>query len=222
MKASLDIEKRLSIVVASDVPGFRKIDGVETESRLIKEIPKDRFQTSVKNASLGLNQASAQAVLHEIEDCDIVHFACHGVADYEDPSQSFLALRKDDESGHPELDKLLVKDIFDAQLRRPLLAYLSACSTAENISSIVDEHIHLTSAFQVAGFSHVIGSLYPTTDSVCTKVASIFYEKLFEGLKNELDQSKVIAASLHYAIDRIRSKNPGMVLEWAPYIHSGA
>jgi CHAT domain-containing protein len=46
-------------------------------------------------------------------------------------------------------------------LKGAKLAYLSACSTAENkIDQLADEVIHLASAFQVAGFRHVAGAMW--------------------------------------------------------------
>ena len=59
-------------------------------------------------------------------------------------------------------DPLRVADLQTMNLRQhsPFLAYLSACGTGEmKENRLVDESIHLISAYQLAGFSHVIGTL---------------------------------------------------------------
>ena len=42
----------------------------------------------------------------------------------------------------------------------------------------VDEAIHLTSAFQLAGFRHVIASLCPIEDRIAAEAAGLFYRML--------------------------------------------
>ncbi|KAH7114141.1 hypothetical protein B0J13DRAFT_460385, partial [Dactylonectria estremocensis] len=61
------------------------------------------------------------------------------------------------------------------------IAYLSACSTAENKAArLSDEVIHVVSGFQVAGFPHVVACLWPTGDSECVGVAKRFYFLVFQ------------------------------------------
>jgi hypothetical protein len=55
-------------------------------------------------------------------------------------------------------DLLSVGEASRINLSYPELAYLLACSTVENNTSLLaDEVIHLVSGFQVAGFTHVVG-----------------------------------------------------------------
>ncbi len=66
----------------------------------------------------------------------------------------------------PEQDLLTVRCSVGLRLKGAQIAYLSACSTAENKAAwLSDEVIHLVSGFQVAGFPHVIGCLWPAGDS---------------------------------------------------------
>jgi CHAT domain-containing protein len=91
---------------------------------------------------------------------------------------------------------LTVHDISELNLKHARLAYLSACSTAENkAAQLVDEVIHAVSGFQVAGFSHVIGCLWPSIDRICAAVASSFYSHLF-WRGHTLFQDEDVAAAL--------------------------
>ena len=65
--------------------------------------------------------------------------------------------------------------VSELNLRDARLAYLSACSTAENkAADLRDEGIHIVSGFQVAGFPHVVACLWPSIDRVCVEVATGF------------------------------------------------
>jgi CHAT domain-containing protein len=54
-----------------------------------------------------------------------------------------------------------VASLADVQPHRAQLAFLSACQTARNPArDLLDEAIHLASAFQLAGYPHVVGTLW--------------------------------------------------------------
>lgn len=62
------------------------------------------------------------------------------------------------------------------------IAYLSACFTAANaVDALADENIHLASAFQLAGFNHVLATMWKSNDIACVAVAKVFYAALFDG-----------------------------------------
>jgi CHAT domain-containing protein len=68
------------------------------------------------------------------------------------------------------------------QREPPFLAYLSACGTGRTQNNrFVDESIHLISACQLAGFRHVIGTLWEVNDQSCVDVARITYEGMKDG-----------------------------------------
>lgn len=108
-----------------------------------------------------LTHPSADQVLGVLKTCRIAHFTYHGTSDYSDPSNSGLILQK---SAGPdeafEQDRLTVQRVSELRLRHTQVAYLSACSTAENKAArLSDEVIHVVSGFQVAGFPYVVGCL---------------------------------------------------------------
>jgi CHAT domain-containing protein len=173
-------------------------------------------------------------VLEQLLKCKLFHFAGHGRSDIRNPSQSCLLL--DDWETNP----LTVGAIRDSRLQDnpPFLAYLSACSTGANRAvNLADEGIHLISAFQLAGFQHVVGTLWEVSDKHCVDVARILYKTLQEeGMTDE-----AVSRGLHRAVRALRNgvidentqerdaklarrkPEPQKVVDflWVPYIHFG-
>lgn len=102
-------------------------------------------------------------------------------------------------------------------LKDAKLAYLAACSTAQNNEILADEVLHLASGFQVAGFSQVIGSMWVAVHEISSAITRAFYARL------QLDLSpRNIASALHGSILEVQSEVAGQPLAWASYIHMGA
>ena len=90
-----------------------------------------------------------------------------------DPSRSRLLL-------HDHVrDPLTVAALASLDLDQARLAYLSACTTARMSGTrLLDEAIHLASAFQLAGFPRVIGTLWEIDDNTAIAIADTFYAGL--------------------------------------------
>jgi hypothetical protein len=132
-----------------------------------------------------------------LPQCRIFHFAGHGYTDKANPSKSCLLLR-DGKDG-----PLTVANLLEMNLREysPFLAYLSACGTGQiRDERFLDESIHLISAFQLAGFRHVIGTLWKVDDETCMDMARITYKTMAGG--NMKDES--VCQGLHQAARRLR------------------
>jgi hypothetical protein len=166
-----------------------------------------------------IDPPTRDAVLTRLPDCTIAHFACHAISDTRDPSNSRLLLH-DHANAAFTVAYLGAVDVGQAQL-----AYLSACRTAlTETSELVDEAIHLSSAFQLAGFPHVIGTLWEIIDQAAVKVAAQFYDGIRVATTGEPHQRVDLRQSpyaLHHAVRwaRARYKDPAV---WAAYLHSGA
>ncbi|MFL6125649.1 CHAT domain-containing protein [Actinophytocola sp.] len=97
------------------------------------------------------------------------------------------------------------------------LAFLSACSTARGGLLLSDETIHLGRAFQLAGFRHVIATLWPVEDSAAATVARATYRSMRAG--SDVDQA---ALALHTATRALRRRAPTQPTRWAAHVHTGA
>ena len=194
------------------------LPGVIKEKDEILKAAQDRITTVV------LNQPATEQVLESLETCRFAHFACHGISDSLDPSNSGLILQKSsNEPGEVfEQDRLTAHRISELQLGHTQIAYLSACSTAENkAAQLLDEVIHVVSGFQVAGIPHVVGCLWPAGDSECVEVARRFYSSVLQRSWSATGNGDV-ARALQEAVMAVRAEDINMPLNWAQFVHYGA
>jgi tetratricopeptide (TPR) repeat protein len=160
-----------------------------------------------------LNQPTRDDVLKALPHHDVVHFACHGHVDTVIPSRSALILH--DYADEP----LTVADIGDLHLSGEL-AFLSACDTAVTAPDLADEALHLTGAFQLAGFRQVIGTLWPVDDQIASGLAIDFYSHITNNgtTPPEVNRS---ADALHHIVRSLRDRYQNSPTLWASHIHVG-
>lgn len=164
-----------------------------------------------------LDSPSTAQVLEELPAYHAIHFACHGVSDRMNPSNSHLLLLGNTPT---EPGMLTVGAISNMNIKNAQVAYLSACSTADNPSSaLADESIHIASGFQLAGFSHVLATQWESDDVACRRVAGEFYGSLYKGSEKG---HRAVSTAFHYAVNNLRKDILGQPIKWASFIHTGA
>ncbi|EYB34253.1 hypothetical protein FG05_30017 [Fusarium graminearum] len=179
------------LVSMQNTPGCSKLPYAEKEIDVLynhcSALTLDRHRPECKKS----------IILEHMRQCLVFHFAGHGESNPQDPSKSFLLL--DDW----QTDRLTVADIRELKLQRdpPFLAYLSACSTGSNEKDkLADEGVHLVGAFHLAGFRHVIGTLWSVSDQHSADIAKTVYETLQrEGMTN-----RAVCMGLHEAVRKLR------------------
>ncbi|KAJ5662986.1 hypothetical protein N7507_003717 [Penicillium longicatenatum] len=207
---------KLLMVTMANTPGADGLPGVTAQRSTVLGELGDSVRVAI------LDQPNSASVLRQIQECNIAHFACHGISNSRDPSQSGLLLQT--AGPNPNQDILSVLKLCENLPTQAQIAYLSACSTAENRAErLMDEVLHVVSGFQVAGFRHVIGTLWPSDDSVCVEVARKFYNELCRNGAMYYND-RAVAMALHKAVSAISMsedyrKRP---LHWAQYVHYGA
>ncbi|MFR9795179.1 CHAT domain-containing protein [Streptomyces sp. MS06] len=208
----------VALATTPGLPGAVRLAAVAREAALVRGLLPEPvllcepglFTDSSANAAALPTTAN---VLENLPRCTISHFVCHGTSDPANPSRSRLLLQDPDAP-------LTVSALAPVDIGNARLAYLSACSTAATAGTeLLDEAIHLTSAFQLAGFPHVIGNLWEASDSVAQRIAERFYAGI--GSRDGLDPGRS-AESLHNAVQEVRSDNPDHPFLWAGYLHAGA
>ncbi|KAL4735583.1 CHAT domain-containing protein [Aspergillus similis] len=202
------------IAAMPTTPNEPPLPGVEPEVDAIQQASGHVYTVRLQK------YPAPEAVLSAIEDTDIIHFACHGSSNPVNPSDSHLLLQNSKLSA-PAVEKLTVQQISNCVFKRARIAYLSACSTAQITAiRLADEAIHLASAFQVAGFGHVIASLWTVDDATCAHMAGYFYGHLVKHQETGTLSNRLIAEALHAAVLQVRREQDPSV--WASFIHCGA
>jgi len=202
-------------------PGESALEGVSAELSAIKDTVADNCQITHRK------QPNADDVLRLMSSHDMFHFAGHGRPHPLDPSKSCLLLSNWQE------DPLTVENLASLQLQKksPWLSYLSACSTGESeVEKLQDETIHLVSACQLAGFPHVIGSLWEIDDQYSVYMAREVYKTIVKS--GWTDEG--VAVGVHNAVRFLRRetrgvnwgagyaiRDEGKPFVWGSYIHAG-
>ena len=236
---------KMLFITMPDTPGDKALPKAKEEAEsIISSLPSGITKTL-------LISPNSKLALEQIRGHNMVHFACHGITEFASPAKSRIVLLR----GPGEVETLTVKAISEVrpfQTVRPNgthnLAYLSACISGDNSNEdLGQEVLHIASGFQLAGFSHVVGTLWMGDGTVGKKVAEEFYKALFQcrGARGdgqgerEADPAAAVgpsergrapvsrvtcAEALHRAIDKVKIVegywwNP---LDWAQFCHWGA
>ena len=208
----------IAMPTTPDLPDQGRLKYVPAEAELLQErLPHPTMLTehpTARDTIVGLLPTKAN-VLEHLPGCAIAHFACHGYTDPVDPSQSRLLLHDH------RRDPLTIAALASLTLDHAQLAYLSACGTARMTDArLLDEAIHLASAFQMAGFPHVVGTLWEINDAIAVEIAKTFYTALTTP-DGTLDPHHA-ARALHQATRTQRDRQPTTPYLWASHIHAGA
>jgi hypothetical protein len=155
--------------------------------------------------------ATHDRVLTELRDTAWVHFACHATQELGDPSRARLIL----------FDRpLTVRELAASRMQQAEFAFLSGCETSRGGDVLADEAISIAAAVQMAGFRHVVGTLWPASDVHAPAVAADVYAALIAGGTREREQDTA-AHALHAAVRALRKRRPGFPIFWASYVHMG-
>ncbi|MCG5217993.1 CHAT domain-containing protein [Streptosporangium sp. KLBMP 9127] len=196
-------EARPLVVAVPGAAGHRPLPDVRAEADIVTA----RFAGARR---LLADEATRERVMAEMASAGWVHFACHGDSDPADPSAGHLVLHD---------RPLSVLDIAGLRIRHGQFAMLSACGTAQGAVTLADESIHLAGAFQLAGYRHVIGTMWPIADDVAGMIATEVYATLHASPFPRTDAS---ATALHTAVQHARRLWPHTPSMWTSWLHVGA
>jgi CHAT domain-containing protein len=151
--------------------------------------------------------ATETNVKTSIGDYDIVHFACHGEFDRENPLFSGLLLATDDQND----GRLEVHEIFGLNLKATLVT-LSACETGLGKIEKGDDVVGVSRAFIYAGTSSIIASLWKISDVA----SAVLIKRFYRNLKTEPKVDALRSAQLFI---KEKFKHPAY---WASFVLTGS
>ncbi|KAI0027007.1 TPR-like protein [Vararia minispora EC-137] len=196
------------VVSQPETLGMSKLPGVLSEVAQIKKHLGDQVK------HLDDKDATVEAVLDAMNEdhCQVIHLACHGLQNIEDPTKSAFALH----DGHLTLSHLMTSSVRKAEL-----AFLSACQTSTGDEKLPEEVIHLAAGMLAMGFKSVVGTMWSIGDKDAPIIADEVYRQLKEDHVSGDGRLKT-AYALHKAVKVLREKvGESNIVSWAPYVHFG-
>jgi CHAT domain-containing protein len=151
--------------------------------------------------------ATRDALLTALLAHDEVHLACHVLQDPVDPAAAGFVLA----DGVVTIAQLVELNLPDGEL-----AVLPGCGTAVGPARLLDEAVHVAAALQVAGFRHVVATLWSIPDAVGPRFAAAFHEALGAGTGPDRVHAAVCAA-----VAAVQERHRGHTDSWAPFVHFG-
>lgn len=147
--------------------------------------------------------ATVDAVGLALKHHQWLHYVGHSSQYLGNPSQASLFLHD---------GRLTMLAVSRLRLGHAEFAFLSSCESGLGGTTMPDEAVNLASALQIAGYRHVISTLWSIGDRLAVDVARQVYAELSA-------PGRVVppgpATALHSTLRRIRSRDPW--LSWAAY-----
>ncbi|MFE5919381.1 CHAT domain-containing protein [Streptomyces sp. NPDC056468] len=195
--------RRMLMVAMPETPGRRSLPNAAYDTEQISESFAGRC--TVRSGAA----ATRETVLADLATHAWAHFSCHGDQERGDPSRSGLYLHD---------GCLTVADIAQLRLEQAEFAMLASCMTAVSGFMLPDEAIHPAAALQVAGYRHVLATMWSVNDRIAGEIVDSVYEALVS--EGEL-AAEDCATALHHAVRELRAKPRMPLVGWTPFIHHG-
>ncbi|KAJ7607753.1 CHAT domain-containing protein [Roridomyces roridus] len=209
-RTTSNTDKNFQLLAVSQpaADGQMYIPGTEVEIRHIVQLAKEK---QINVVELDRETSTVEEVKQGMSTSRWVHFACHGVQNITEPTESALLLARN--------SRLTLSNIIELALPHADLAFLSACQTAMGDNKLPEEAVHLAAGMLLAGYKGVIATMWTITDHDAPQVARDVYEYLLDS--SPPDPTKA-AEALHVAIQKLRERSAQKsFFDWVPYIHVG-
>lgn len=228
-------------VIQSNTPGLTRLPQAAAELHQLSAAAQDG---NISLTTLADGNALRDTVKTQlaVSKYNIVHFACHGHHDAQNPLQSSLHLH----DGSLQLGEIM--DIGSQPRILPVsgynpgtpsiersdrLVFLNACQTARGDPKLPDQVLNLAGVFLFGGgFRGAIATMWAINDEDGARVAGSFYRKLFPAATDQgLDPDAVhnrqkslnldeAARALRDAVAELKASGASLA-RCAPFVHVG-
>jgi CHAT domain-containing protein/tetratricopeptide (TPR) repeat protein len=204
---SRDVSRALDDLGISQFPALLSSQ-LEAES-IMKVVPEGQGMMAVD-----FEASRATATSSSLSQYRIIHFATHGVVDFEHPDLSGVVLSMVDEKGQPQDGYLRLYDIYNLKLPADMIV-LSACQTGVGKQIKGEGLIALTRGFMYAGAARVVASLWKVDDTATAELMAEFYKQMF---KSGLKPAAALRVAQLYLAHQKRWHSP---YYWAGFVLQG-
>jgi CHAT domain-containing protein len=201
---------RRGLSATDDRPALdRLVSSLREANEILKLIPTEAGMKAV-----GFNASRRAAMLPNLSQYKILHFATHGLLDDRHPELSSIVLSLVDEEGKPQDGYLQLNDIYNLSLPVDLVV-LSACRTGIGKEVKGEGLIGLTRGFMYAGAARVVASLWKVDTDDTAELMSLFYKQMLKGHKSP-------SAALQSAqIEMLKRPDKSAPYHWAGFVLQG-
>ena len=147
-------------MAARSSPGLPVLHYAVKEITLAASILAPKTSNIVLGTGGSDGLAYIDTVVDKLQDASLVHLACHGQQDLQNPLESGFCLT--------DGERLTVSKLMQLKLKNAFFAFLGACETAKGDSTHSDQAIHLAAAMMFVGFRSVIATMWQV---VCVHVS---------------------------------------------------
>ncbi len=189
------------------------LPGTETE---VKEIYNE-FDKKDRKALVQLKQNANEKFIKEggLKNYKLIHFATHGVVNFEHPELSGILLAQDSTASEDGI--LYSGEFYNLDLNADLTV-LSACETGLGEIYLGEGLIGLSRALLYAGSKNIIVSLWKVSDNSTSDLMIDFYKNLLNGEQEKQEFSKPLREAKLKMIDEGTYAHP---FYWSPFILIG-
>ncbi|KAJ7108308.1 CHAT domain-containing protein [Mycena epipterygia] len=212
---------QMTAIIQPQAPNCSPLPGAREELKKIAQRVPSQCLTGLGETT----PATVESALVHLRESSIVHFACHGIQDLDNPLDSGLILT----DGRLKISEIMRRPEGDNGMgvqKSMSLAFLSACETAKGDKAVPDEAMHLAATLLFAGFHGVVATMWTMNDLDGPKIADMFYEHLFKNCDPNsnpqvLPNSRQAAKALHFAVSKLRQEPDIPFRRWVPFVHYG-
>ena len=196
---------RPATVLAVGVPqGWGSSTPLPAAAREVARVTAARSGRGPVDALVG-EAATCEALLTALRTHDEIHLACHVLQNPIEPAAAGFVL----------VDGVVtIAQLVETELPEGELAVLPGCGTAVGPARLLDEAVHVAAALQVAGYRHVVATLWSIPDAVGPQFAAAFHEALTTGPGR-------VHAAVCAAVAAVQKRHGGRTDSWAPFVHFG-
>ncbi|KAF6764573.1 CHAT domain-containing protein, partial [Ephemerocybe angulata] len=218
VKNDHSIDSRASGLFLTSQPNAPSASPIPGTAEEVQSIFQRAEGSGVRASKLEGDETSVAACLDQMKEFSCIHLACHGSQNAAEPLKSRFLFHQGD---------LELGTILRSNLKHADLAFLSACQTSTGQEKLSDEAVHLAAGMLAAGYRRVIGTMWSIGDAPAQKVATTFYEYLFNHRDETSDSAfdgSLSAVALHHATKQLRlglDDSEHSLLTWVPFVHFG-